>query len=41
MNPDFNYMGCFTGEHKNFDKVTVIDYAGGFIGNDGPDIIQE
>lgn len=41
LNPEFNYLGCFTGDHKNFDKVTVIDYAGGFVGNDGPDIIQE
>jgi uncharacterized protein YkwD len=39
LNPDFNYLGCFTGDHKNFGKVTVVDYAAGFVSKDGPDLI--
>jgi uncharacterized protein YkwD len=31
FNKEFNFMGCFTTQHKDFDQMTCIDYAGGFV----------
>ena len=34
-------MGCFTGDHKDFGKMTVINYAAGFVGNGDDDPIEQ
>lgn len=31
FNPEFGVIGCFTGEHKDFNTMTCVDYAGAFI----------
>ena len=31
FNNDFRVCGIFSGEHKDFDTVTVIDYAASFV----------
>ena len=31
FNPDFNFMGCFSGEHKTFTNMCCINYAGGYV----------
>ena len=31
FNKEFKVMGCYTGDHKDFDKMTCLDFAGGFI----------
>ena len=30
FNQAFKVMGCFSGDHKQYDTMTTIDYAGGF-----------
>lgn len=39
LNPAFNYIGVFTGDHSEFGNVSCIDYAGGFIAKGDTDII--
>ena len=41
FNADFNFMGCFSGEHKEFEQMVTIDYAGGFVGSGEPDPIEQ
>ena len=31
FNDDFRVCGIFTGDHKDFDTVTVVDYAASFV----------
>lgn len=31
FNPDFHCCGVFSGSHKDFDTMSVIDYAAAFI----------
>jgi len=40
FNPEFRVMGCFTGEHKDFDTMTVIDFAAAYIRNGEEDPIE-
>ncbi len=40
FNPDFHVMGCFTGDHKDFNQMSCIDYAGAFIVRGEPDPIE-
>ena len=30
FNTDYKVMGCYTGDHKIYGNMTVINYAGGF-----------
>lgn len=41
LSPDFNYIGCYSGNHNGLDHITVINYAGGFIGAGDDDIIEK
>lgn len=41
LNPEFNFMGSFSGPHKDFGKMTVINYAAGFVGEGENDVIEE
>ena len=34
-------MGSFTGNHKDFSSMTVIDYAGAFVAAGEPDPIEK
>ena len=40
FNPEFNVMGCYTGDHKDFNTMTCIDYAGAFVVRGEPDPIE-
>lgn len=40
LNAEFNVMGCFTDEHKDFNQMTCIDYAGAFVSAGEPDPIE-
>lgn len=31
FNSEFKVFGCYTGDHRDFDKMTCIDFAGGFV----------
>lgn len=31
FNKEFKVMGCYTGDHRDFDKMTCVDFAGGFV----------
>ena len=31
FNHEFKVMGCYSGNHTDFDTMTCIDFAGGFI----------
>jgi len=33
-------MGCFSDEHKDFNQMTTIDYAGAFVPAGEPDPIE-
>lgn len=41
FNPEFNVMSCFTGDHKDFETMTCIDFAGAFVVNGEPDPIEK
>jgi len=41
FNSEFNVMGCFTTDHKDFSSMTCIDYAGAFVANGEPDPIEK
>ena len=41
FNPDFNYMGSFTGEHMNFSNMTCINYAAGYVAKGAADPIDQ
>ena len=41
FNAEFGVMGCATGEHKDFNSMTVIDYCGAFVPNGAPDPIEK
>ena len=41
MNKDFNYMGCFTGEHSKYTQMTCINYAGGYQAKGEPDPLEK
>ena len=34
-------MGCWTGEHKDFNQMSCIDYAGHFVVNGEEDPIEK
>ena len=40
FNAEFAVMGSFTGDHKDFNSMTVIDYCGAFVANGAPDPIE-
>ena len=40
FNPDFNYMGCYTGDHANFTNMTCINYAAGYVAKGDADPID-
>lgn len=40
LNAEFNVMGCFTDEHKDFNQMSCIDYAGAFVPAGEPDPIE-
>ena len=33
-------MGCYTGDHRDFDKMTCLDFAGGFVTEGQADPIE-
>jgi len=41
FNSEFHCMACYSGEHKDFDNMTVIDYAGAFVPAGEPDPIEK
>lgn len=41
FNHEFNVMGCFTNEHKDFIFMSCIDYAGAFVPKGEPDPIEK
>ena len=41
FNPEFNYMGSFTGEHMNFNNMTCINYAAGYVAKGAADPIDQ
>lgn len=41
FNPEFNYMGCNSGEHKDFTNMTCVNYAAGYVANGEPDPIEK
>jgi hypothetical protein len=41
FNQEFNVMGCFTDDHKDFNKMSCIDYAGAFVAKGEPDPIEK
>lgn len=41
FNPEFNVVSCFTGTHKDFNSMTVVDYAGAFVASGEPDPIEK
>ena len=41
FNPDFNFMGSSTGEHKEFNQMTCIDYAAGYVPKGESDPIEK
>ena len=36
----WNHMGCYTGNHKDFLNMTTIDYAEGYIEKGGKDPLE-
>jgi len=40
LNPDFNYMGCFTGDHSDFNQMSCINYCAGYVTKGEPDPIE-
>ena len=34
-------MGCYTGDHRDFDKITCLDFAGGFVREGDSDPIEK
>jgi uncharacterized protein YkwD len=39
LNDEFNWMGCYTGEHSDMKTMTVITYAAGYVPNGADDPI--
>ncbi len=37
---EFNVMGCYSGEHQDFNFMTCIDYYGAFLANGEADPIE-
>ena len=40
FNSEFNVMGCYSGEHQDFNFMTCIDYCGAFVANGEADPIE-
>jgi uncharacterized protein YkwD len=40
FNPEFRVMGCFSGNHKDFEAMSVVDFAAAFIRNGDQDPIE-
>ena len=40
FNAEFNVMGCFSTEHKDFNSMSCIDYCGAFVAQGEPDPIE-
>ena len=34
FNKDFDSMGCFSGSHKKYERMTVINYCAGWLPKD-------
>ena len=41
FNPDFNFMGSNSGEHKEFTYMSCIDYAAGYVPKGESDPIEK
>ena len=41
FNAEFNVMGCFSTEHKDFNSMSCIDYCGAFVAQGEPDPIEK
>ena len=41
FNPEFRVIGCFTGQHKDFDTMSVIDFCAAFVRNGEEDPIEK
>ena len=41
FNPDFNFMGNNSGEHKEFTYMSCIDYAAGYVPKGESDPIEK
>ena len=40
FSPDFNFMGCYTGMHRDLGKMTCINYAAGYVAKGESDPIE-
>jgi len=40
FNVEFHCMGSYSGDHKDFNSMSVIDYAGAFVATGDPDPIE-
>ena len=40
FNADFRVMGCYSGEHKDFEKMSVLDFCAAFVKNGEEDPIE-
>lgn len=40
FNPEFKVMGCYTGEHRDYEKMTCMDLVGGLIKNGDQDPLE-
>lgn len=40
FNKEFRVFGCFSGPHKEFEMMTCMDFAGGFVKAGEPDPIE-
>lgn len=40
FNPEFRVMGCFSGQHKDFDTMSTIDFCAAFVRNGEEDPIE-
>lgn len=40
FNKEFKVFGCYSGPHKDFEMMTCMDLAGGFVKNGEPDPIE-
>jgi hypothetical protein len=41
FNAEFNVMGCFSAEHKDFNMMSCVDYCGAFVAQGEPDPIEK
>ena len=41
FNSEFKVFGCYTGDHRDFDKMTCLEFAGGFVKRGQEDPIEK